>query len=167
MKNPAVVLDIDETSLSNWPNIAADDFGFFSNGRCDDPPKGPCGFNAWVLRAERRSAFRRRSIFSTPAKAKGVAIISSPGGATRKRQATCGTSIAPATRDGKAGHAAGSRRIPTVEEFKTAARAKWRPKQYTIIANIGDQLSDIEQQPGITPAARMRFKLPNPFYFIK
>jgi hypothetical protein len=52
VKNPAVVLDIDETSLSNWPNIAADDFGFIDNGRCDDLPNGPCGFDAWVLQAK-------------------------------------------------------------------------------------------------------------------
>src|SRR5262249_38641472 len=35
VKSPAVVLDIDETSLSNWPNLSADDFGFIGNGRCD------------------------------------------------------------------------------------------------------------------------------------
>ena len=52
VKNPAVVLDIDETSLSNWPNIDADDFGFVADGGCDDLPKGPCGFNAWVLQAK-------------------------------------------------------------------------------------------------------------------
>ena len=30
VKSPAVTMDIDETVLSNWPNLAADDFG-----RCD------------------------------------------------------------------------------------------------------------------------------------
>src|SRR5258708_12304924 len=49
VKNPAVVLDIDETSLSNWPNISADDFGFIGGGRCDELPSGPCRFNAWIL----------------------------------------------------------------------------------------------------------------------
>ena len=52
VKNPAVVLDIDETSLSNWPNISADDFGFIGGGRCDDLPSGPCGFDAWILLAK-------------------------------------------------------------------------------------------------------------------
>src|SRR5258708_19761897 len=42
VKNPAVVLDIDETSLSNWPNISADDFGFIGNGRSAHLPTGPC-----------------------------------------------------------------------------------------------------------------------------
>ncbi|HEX5211346.1 MAG TPA: acid phosphatase, partial [Pseudolabrys sp.] len=44
---PALVLDIDETSLSNWPRIAADDFGYIPSGACDRLPKGPCGAAAW------------------------------------------------------------------------------------------------------------------------
>ena len=39
----ALVLDIDETSLSNWPEIKANDFGFFHKGRCHELPDGPCG----------------------------------------------------------------------------------------------------------------------------
>ena len=57
VKNPAVVLDIDETSLSNWPNIAANDLGFIGKGRCDDLPNGPCGFDAWILQSA-ADAFR-------------------------------------------------------------------------------------------------------------
>jgi hypothetical protein len=30
--NPAIVLDIDETSLSNWPEIPADEFGYIGDG---------------------------------------------------------------------------------------------------------------------------------------
>jgi hypothetical protein len=44
-KRPALVLDIDETSLTNWPNLLADNFGFVADGSCDVLPKGPCGFN--------------------------------------------------------------------------------------------------------------------------
>ena len=40
---PALVLDIDETSLSNWPRIVADDFGYIPSGTCNRLPKGPCG----------------------------------------------------------------------------------------------------------------------------
>jgi hypothetical protein len=39
--------------------------------------------------------------------------------------------------------------------------------RFTLVANIGDQLSDIEQEPGIAGGkAECGFKLPNPFYFI-
>jgi len=48
----AMVLDIDETSLSNWPVIKADDFGFISRGPCDlsptDLPTGACGWLVWI-----------------------------------------------------------------------------------------------------------------------
>src|SRR5208337_4382518 len=48
----AVVLDIDETSLSNWPEIQANDFGFFRAGPCSLTPDGavqaPCGWNKWI-----------------------------------------------------------------------------------------------------------------------
>src|SRR5262249_41688740 len=49
---PALVLDIDDTALSNWDVITADDFGRVFDGPCDAPPKGPCGWVAWALRAK-------------------------------------------------------------------------------------------------------------------
>ena len=55
-KRPALVLDIDETSLTNWPNLLADNFGFVADGSCDVLPKGPCGFNQWILKG--RASFR-------------------------------------------------------------------------------------------------------------
>jgi hypothetical protein len=57
----------------------------------------------------------------------------------------------------------------TVQEFKTAARAKFfADGKHTPIANIGDQESDIEQQPGVDAGkAECGFKLPNPFYSIR
>ena len=38
---PAVVFDIDETSLSNWAAILANDFGYIPEGSCDVLPNGP------------------------------------------------------------------------------------------------------------------------------
>src|SRR5258708_18608653 len=48
VKRPAVVLDIDETSLSNWDNIKADDYGFIEGGACPLQAKMACGFNDWI-----------------------------------------------------------------------------------------------------------------------
>jgi hypothetical protein len=48
---PAVVLDIDETSLSNWDNLKADDFGFIEDGPCSLQAKMACGFNEWINKA--------------------------------------------------------------------------------------------------------------------
>jgi acid phosphatase len=44
---PAIVLDIDETSLSNWPRIYLDDFAYIANGTCDLKTGDPCGDLDW------------------------------------------------------------------------------------------------------------------------
>ena len=43
----AIVLDIDETALSNVAALRANDYGFIIGGPCD-LQRGPCGFIAWV-----------------------------------------------------------------------------------------------------------------------
>ncbi len=45
-RRPALVLDVDETALSNWEVIQANDFGRFATGPCA-LPEGPCGWAAW------------------------------------------------------------------------------------------------------------------------
>jgi len=62
-KRPALVLDIDETSLTNWPNLAADDFGFIADGSCDVLPAGPCGFNRWILKSSAEAIEPARKLF--------------------------------------------------------------------------------------------------------
>src|SRR5262249_49587663 len=42
VRMPAIVLDVDETSLSNWPEIQANDYGTITGGPCN-LPAGPCG----------------------------------------------------------------------------------------------------------------------------
>ena len=50
---------------------------------------------------------------------------------------------------------------PSLAEFKAPLRAKIAAMGYTIIANVGDQFSDLEGG-----FAERTFKLPNPFYYI-
>jgi acid phosphatase len=47
----AIVLDIDETSLSNWPYLVANDVGRIMHGPCD-LPEGPCGWVPWAEMAD-------------------------------------------------------------------------------------------------------------------
>jgi acid phosphatase len=47
----AIVLDIDETSLSNVPSLRANDYGFIVGGPCQ-LPAGPCGLVAWIQMAK-------------------------------------------------------------------------------------------------------------------
>lgn len=44
---PAVVFDIDETTLSNWEIIKLDDFGRPIAGACAPQLDAPCGWAAW------------------------------------------------------------------------------------------------------------------------
>ena len=46
-----MVFDVDETALSNWTVIQANDYGRFVNGSCE-LPDGPCGWRAWDLTAQ-------------------------------------------------------------------------------------------------------------------
>ncbi len=71
---PALVLDIDETSLSNLPEELADDFGYIPNGSCDHLPDGPCGFTAWVL-SGRAKAFDGTLALFNAAKTHHVAVF--------------------------------------------------------------------------------------------
>jgi predicted secreted acid phosphatase len=160
VKNPAVVLDIDETTLSNWPNLLANDFGFIKDGPCKDLPAGPCGFDAWVLMS-RAQAIPPALDFFKAVRSKGVAVIFITARAKSQERVT----VRNLKRAGYNGWAKLILRedgdgFATVQAYKAAQREKLAA-EYSIIANIGDQDSDLAGGP---PACR--FKLPNPFYFI-
>jgi hypothetical protein len=81
------VLDIDETPLTNWPNLLADNFGFVAEGSCDVLPAGPCGFNQWILKSSAKPIEPARKLFDA-AKANGVALIFITGRPDKQRDAT-------------------------------------------------------------------------------
>lgn len=161
LSKSAVVLDIDETSLSNWPNLAADDFGFFPNGACTLEAGFPCGFNAWVARGDAKPFDAARDFFNA-AKAKRVAVFF----ITARKE----TQRAITEKNLRAAGYDGWTRLTLLEDgdnrtsqaYKSAARAELVKEGYTIIANIGDQVSDLAGG-----SAECTFKLPNPFYFIE
>jgi HAD superfamily, subfamily IIIB (Acid phosphatase) len=159
-KRPALVLDIDETSLTNWPNLAADDFGFIADGSCDVLPAGPCGFNRWILKSSAEAIDPARKLFEA-AKLNGVAVIFITGRPDKQRDATI-VNLDHAGFDGWAElHTRPDRDAGTVQDYKTKERIKVENEGYTIIANAGDQMSDIDGEHG-----GCTFKVPNPFYFI-
>src|SRR5256886_16653762 len=100
VSKPALVLDIDETSLSNWANIKANNFGFIRDGACDRLPSGPCGFKAWILQAVAPVIMPALDLFNA-AKAKGVAGVFLTRRGDNQRQGHVGE-IHPARLRGKA-----------------------------------------------------------------
>ena len=87
----AIVLDIDETSLSNWPVIKADDFGFIPTGPCDlsatDLPSGPCGWLAWISQARDKPILPTLELYRE-ARKDGIAVFFITGRPESVRAAT-------------------------------------------------------------------------------
>ena len=87
VSRPALVLDIDDTVLSNWEVIMADDFGRVFGGPCRSLPNGPCGWVAWDLRARTPAIQQMLAVFKQ-ARSLGVAVFFISGRDERQRAAT-------------------------------------------------------------------------------
>lgn len=161
---PALVLDIDETALSNWRLMLANDFGYVAAGPCAINRGGPCSQRAWELMAKAEPIAPTLELFKE-ARARGIAVffITGRGDDPAKRAATARN----LRRAGYHGWSALIMRAPdelhlTATEYKSRRRAAIESQGYTIIASIGDQWSDLDGG-----HVERTFKLPNPFYFIR
>jgi acid phosphatase len=162
VKWPAVVLDIDETSLTNWENIQDNNFGFIKGGPCPEQPHMACGFDDWILKASAPAIEPTRTFFNA-IRARNIAVFFITGRRDSQRDATL-LNLDHAGYQGwtKLVTRPDSDSNTSIVPFKSGERAKIQAAGYTIIANIGDQESDLA--PGT--ADYCSFKLPNPFYFI-
>jgi predicted secreted acid phosphatase len=158
---PALVLDIDETALSNWTVIQADDFGRIIPGPCDSLPDGPCGWQSWDLLGRDPAidptlqAFRR-------AQAMHVAVFFITGRPESQRKAT-ERNLHTAGYDGyvKMYMVPDGAHFASAADYKAPIRKAIEESGYTIIANMGDQPSDLAGG-----HAEKDFLLPDPFYRI-
>jgi predicted secreted acid phosphatase len=172
--NPAIVLDIDETSISNWIRIKMDDFGYVHGDTCEEkkahdkkPPS--CGAEGWDENADAPAIKPMLDLFNF-AKCNGggpctkVAVFFVTGRYDEDREKewteTNLTRAAYAAWDGLYMRNTRTKGRP-VSEHKIEAREDIEAKGFTIIANIGDQESDL-----VGGHAERAFKIPNPFYFI-
>jgi predicted secreted acid phosphatase len=158
---PALVLDIDDTALTNWQVIVADDFGRIFDGPCDNLPAGPCGWVAWDLRAATPAVAQTLALYDQ-ARALDVAVFFITGRDESQRAAT-EQNLAAAGYDGYRQlymEPAGAH-YASAADFKAPQRAKIEAEGFTIIANMGDQPSDLAGG-----HAERTFLLPNPFYRI-
>jgi acid phosphatase len=173
VSKPAVVLDIDETSLSNWTRIKRDDFAYIPGGACDLAKQGEaCGDIAWQksgLAPALQPALDLVNAAKCATPAAGttctkVAVFFVTGRTqsdeAQKWTETNLTNAGYRDWDGLYMRAPAAHGQP-VSEHKTKARIDIESKGFTIIANIGDQESDLAGE-----HAERKFKVPNPFYFI-
>ena len=139
---PALVLDVDETALSNWEVIEANDFGRFATGPCA-LPEGPCGWAAWDQLGRSTPLPATVALVAT-ARELGVAVFFITGRPESQRDAT-ERNLRAAGYDGFAGLAMvpDGQRFANAADFKAPRRAAIEAEGYTIIANVGDQPSDL------------------------
>jgi HAD superfamily, subfamily IIIB (Acid phosphatase) len=161
VSRPAVVFDIDETALSNWDVIRANDFGRVIDGPCARLPEGPCGWRAWDLRAQSAGIAPTLEVFDA-AKAAGAAIFFITGRDESQRAATERNLTAAGYTDyrGLIMEPVGAQFL-SASDFKAPQRAGLEGQGYVIIANLGDQPSDLDGG-----HAEQTYLLPNPFYRI-
>ena len=160
VSKPALVLDIDETSLSNWPQLEANDFGYIPKGPCRNLPEGPCGSLAWDTTLRAKAIGPTLELFNA-ARAKGVSVFFITGRRESERRVTAANLRAA----GYHGWAGLVMRRPndkrSVADYKSDERARIEANGYAIIANMGDQPSDMAGG-----HAERSFLLPDPFYRI-
>src|SRR5262249_22767972 len=142
VRKPALVLDIDETSLSNWPQIEADDYGTITNGPCS-LPAGPCGQASWQARGEDEAIAPTLKLFKR-ARQLGISVFFITGRTELVRVAT-EANLRRAGYDSWSGVMMRPARTttPSAADYKTPERAKIAQEGFTIIANVGDQPSDL------------------------
>jgi acid phosphatase len=148
-RKPAIVLDIDETTLSNYPHINSLDFGYI-----------PKEWSAWIQQGE-APALTGPLAFYRYARNNQVAVFFITGRTEREREAT----ERNLRREGfddwqelvmKANGDHGATGI-----YKAEHRRRLTQQGFSIVVNLGDQLSDLEGG-----YAESVFKLPNPMYYV-
>jgi acid phosphatase len=188
--NPAIVLDIDETSLSNWPRILEGDFGFIgsipflklpdganpaSMPDCDFSAHDICGDLDWQQKGLARAIEPTLKLYkaarcigvSGPCTPIDVFFVTGRNEREYNRELpsvwTLRNLKAAGYTDVAPDHLYMRGLTPDqgVADYKTSKRCDIESRGFKIIASIGDQKSDLEGG-----CAEVTFKVPNPFYFI-
>jgi acid phosphatase len=147
----ALVLDIDETALSNYKQMAAQDYGYVPNA-----------FDAWEDSAQATAIPGTLRLYQEAQKL-GVTVFFITGRGESHRAAT----EQNLKSQGYTNFAGLTLRTPaqakeSTIEYKSGARKTIVDAGYRIVLNVGDQFSDLK---GL-PAAEYSVKLPNPFYYL-
>ena len=157
--NPALVLDVDETALSNWKIITRDDFGRPIAGSCDLALDAPCGWAAWDQLGRDPAIKPTLSLFQV-AKSLNVAVFFITGRPEAQRAATERNLVD----QGYVGYrklymVPANQSFASAADFKSPVRAEIERDGFDIIANVGDQPSDLQGG-----HSEKKFLLPDPFY---
>jgi predicted secreted acid phosphatase len=143
---PAIVLDIDETSLSNYAGLSAT--GFTQIGNVINPLTATGKAIQPTLALYQRARSKKVAVFfvtGRPPQIAGITALNLVSEGYDKGWDGLFTKPTDAT----------------TMAFKSSTRTAIEKQGYDIVANVGDQESDLDGG-----HADHGFKLPNPFYFI-
>jgi predicted secreted acid phosphatase len=147
-KKLAIVLDVDETSLSNYTAINADNFTFGPQSQAE-------------ATNEIGTAIAPTLALFKQAQQSGVAVFFITG----RRENTRAHTTSNLNREGFTGFTQlilkPDASTDTTVVYKSGARAAIEQQGYDIVENVGDQYSDLAGG-----HADVGFKLANPFYFL-
>lgn len=147
---PAIVLDIDETSLSNYPDMVTLDFGGTPEEVIQYENKGMDQVITPTLKLYRYAI------------AHDISVIFITGRYEEDRQTTQDNlKKAGFTKFDKLILRNGKLRDAPAAVYKSAARQQLEADGYDILMSVGDQKSDL-----LGGYADETFKLPNPYYLI-
>ena len=156
---PAIVLDIDETSLSNWQAYRANGWGRVLDGDCD-LEHGPCGLRAFQGMG-RSPAIPPTLALARRAPELGAAVFFITGRPESLRAATERNLREQGFAwEGLILRAEGASSA-SAADFKAPARGELERQGYTVLLTLGDQESDL-----LGGHAERAFKLPNPVYYL-
>lgn len=145
-----LVLDVDETALSNWPHMRDRDFGYI-----------PSAWDEWVAEGIAPAIKPVKAVYDM-ARANGVTVFFITGRKESDRPGTEKNLSAMGFADYEQLICKPLDFEGTSEAYKTQARQRLEKDGWTIIANVGDQPSDLAGG-----ASEKVFKLVNPFYLIE
>ena len=144
---PALVLDIDETSLSNWPFQDRTDFSY-------DQDK----WKAWIVWAA-ADPIRPTLELVRYAREQGIAVFFITGRPEAERKPTEQNLREAGYGDWEQLYMKPDGYKGKTVEFKTGSRQEIEKLGFRIVLNLGDQQSDLDGG-----HADKTLKLPNPFY---
>jgi acid phosphatase len=147
----ALVLDIDETTLSNWEEMEKAGLAYDSKA-----------FNAWVETAQAPAIPGTLRLYKE-AQRLGVSVFFLTGRPEEQRAATEQNLRSQGfTNWQQLMLRSPEQKALSAEAYKSAERAVIVSQGYRIVESVGDQWSDLKGK----PEAEYSVKYPNPFYFI-
>jgi acid phosphatase len=148
----ALVLDIDETALTNYCEMKREDYGFIS-----------VPFNEWAVSPDADMALPGTLRLFNKARALGLDVFFITGRPGEQTAATA-KNLEAAGYKGWKGLALreGPQKTMTTVAYKSEERKKIVDVGYRIVMSVGDQWSDLNGD----SRAEVSVKLPNPFYYL-